>query len=45
MDNATGRKLYSVNCAPVISHASNTEDARLYVVDEYGRVACLEPMP
>lgn len=43
MDNKTGNRLYSVNCAPVIGHASNTGDARIYVVDEHGRVACLEP--
>jgi len=43
MDNSTGRRLYSVNCAPVIGHASNTEDARIYLVDAHGRVACLEP--
>jgi hypothetical protein len=43
MDNATGRRLYSVNCASVIGHASNTENARMYIVDGRGRVACLEP--
>lgn len=44
MDNATGGRLYSVNCASVIGHASNTENARMYLVDGRGRVACLEPM-
>lgn len=44
VDNATGKRLYSVNCAPVTAHASNTEDARIYVADEYGRIACLEPV-
>jgi len=43
MDNKTGNRLYSVNCAPVIGHASNTGGTRIYVVDEHGRVACLEP--
>ncbi len=43
MDNATGKRLYSVNCAPVIDHASNTGDARIYVADDHGRIACLEP--
>ena len=43
MDNTTGKRLYSVNCAPVIGHASNTESSRIYLVDEIGRVACLEP--
>ena len=44
MDNATGKQLYSVNCAPVSDHVSNTEGARIYIVDEIGRVACLEPV-
>ena len=43
MDNATGKRLYSVPVPPVIGHASNTQGARMYVVDEHGRVACIEP--
>ncbi len=43
VDNVTGKRLYSVNCAPVTGHASNTENARIYVMDGHGRVACLEP--
>lgn len=43
MDSTTGKKLYSVNCASVIGHASNTQSARMYIVDGRGRVACLEP--
>ncbi len=43
MDNATGKRLYSVNCAPVTGHAANTENARIYVADGLGRVVCLEP--
>jgi outer membrane protein assembly factor BamB len=43
MDNATGRKLFSVNFAPVTRHAANTADRRIYIMDETGRVACLEP--
>jgi outer membrane protein assembly factor BamB len=44
MDNATGRKLYSVNLAPVAHHAANTTDGRIYLADERGRVVCLEPL-
>ena len=44
MDNATGKKLFSVNFAPVTKHAANTTDARIYIMDETGRVACLEPI-
>jgi len=43
MDNATGRKLFSANFAPVTEHAANTTEARIYVMDETGRVVCLEP--
>ncbi len=43
MDNAAGKKLFSVNFAPVTEHAANTTDARVYVMDEAGRVVCLEP--
>lgn len=43
MDNATGKSLYSVNCGPVTDHASNTKDAKIYITDGDGRVACLEP--
>jgi outer membrane protein assembly factor BamB len=44
MDNAAGTKLLSVNFAPVTDHAANTTDARIYLMDETGRVACLEPI-
>jgi outer membrane protein assembly factor BamB len=44
MDNAAGKKLFSVNFAPVTDHAANTTDARIYLVDGTGRVTCLEPI-
>jgi len=44
MDNTTGRKLFSVNFAPVAHHATNTADARVYLASEAGRVVCLEPI-
>jgi outer membrane protein assembly factor BamB len=43
MDNATGRRICSVNFAPIVYHSANTIDARIYVADETGRVVCLEP--
>ena len=43
MDNAAGKKLFSVNFAPVTHHAANMTDARIYIVDGAGRVTCLEP--
>jgi outer membrane protein assembly factor BamB len=44
MDNAAGKKLFSVNFAPVTDHAANTADARIYLMDSTGRVTCLEPI-
>jgi outer membrane protein assembly factor BamB len=43
MDNAAGKKLFAMNLAPVTDHAANTTDAQIYIADETGRVACLEP--
>ena len=43
MDNTAGKKLFSVNFAPVTDHAANTTDARIYIMDGTGRVTCLEP--
>ncbi len=44
MDNAAGKKLFSVNFAPATHHAANTTDARIYLMDGAGRVTCLEPI-
>lgn len=43
MDNATGKRVYSINSAPVVAHVPNTETARIYIADESGRIACLTP--
>lgn len=43
MDNATGRRLYWVNFAPVVNHATNLVDAKIYVADALGHIACLAP--
>jgi outer membrane protein assembly factor BamB len=44
MDNNTGKKLYSVNLAAVSRFAANTTDSKIYIADERGRIACLEPV-
>jgi hypothetical protein len=44
MDNVKAKRLYSVNFAGVSIHAANTADERIYVADERGRVACLQPV-
>lgn len=42
MDNAKGKKLYSVNFAGVSVHAVNTEDSMIYVGCEKGRIMCIK---
>ena len=44
MDNLTAKKLYSVNFAEVSRHASNMTDSKIYIADEHGRIACLQPV-
>jgi len=43
MDNTSGRRLFWVNFAPVANHAANTVDAKIYVADAQGHIACLTP--
>lgn len=43
MDNGTGRKLFWVNFSSVLNHAANTTDAKIYVADGQGHIACLAP--
>lgn len=44
MDNVEARKLYSVNFANVSKYVANTMDEKIYVADERGRMACLQPL-
>ncbi len=44
MDNNVRKKLYSVNFAQVSRYAANTMDSKIYIADESGRVACIEPV-
>ena len=44
MDNVNARKLYSVNFARVSRYAANPADEKIYVTDERGRMACLQPI-
>lgn len=44
MDNSKAKKLYWVNFAGVSTHVANTPDSVIYIADERGRVACLEPV-
>lgn len=43
MDNTKAKKLYSVNFAEVTKHVANTADEKIYIADDHGRIACLQP--
>ncbi len=44
MDNISAKELYSVNFAPISKYAVNAADEKIYVTDERGRMACLQPI-
>ena len=44
MDNVKAKKLYTVNLTGVTKHASNTSDDKIYIADNLGRIACLQPV-
>jgi len=44
MDNVGMAKLYSVNFRGVRRFAANTVDSKMYIADERGRIACLQPV-
>jgi outer membrane protein assembly factor BamB len=43
MDNK-GARLYSVNFAGVSKYITNTEDSKMYIANEDGRIACIRPI-
>ena len=44
MDNVKAKKLYSANFAEVSKHVSNVTDDIIYIADNRGRIACLQPV-
>ena len=44
MDNITAKKLYAVNLTGVTKHTSNITDDKIYIADNLGRIACLQPV-
>jgi len=44
MDNVAGELLYKVNFRNVSNCVSNTQNSRIYVADESGRLCCLRPV-
>ncbi len=43
MDNVKAKQLYSVYLGLPVKYATNTADAKIYIADAKGRIACLEP--
>ena len=43
MDNVKAKQLYSVDIGQPVKYATNTADAKIYIADAKGRIACLEP--
>ena len=41
IDNATHKRLYTINVAKASLYAANTIDGKIYVADKMGRVACI----
>jgi len=44
MDNKKDTQLYSVNFAGVSRYITNTQDSKMYIANEDGRVACIRPI-
>ena len=44
MDNLSAKRLYSVNFAEVSRYTANITDSKIYIADERGRIACLQPV-
>jgi len=44
MSNKKNKKLYSVDFTGISKHIANAEDGRIYIADDSGRIACLEPI-
>jgi hypothetical protein len=44
MDNAKNKEICSVNFTDVTRYVVNSKDSKIYIGDDTGRVACLEPI-
>jgi len=44
MDNVKAKELYKVNFAGVSKHVSNITGDKIYIADNHGRIACLQPV-
>jgi len=43
MDNKKAEQIYSVNLAGVSVYIANVTDSKIYIADEFGRIACIKP--
>jgi outer membrane protein assembly factor BamB len=44
MDNIKAKELYTVNFAEVTKYVSNITNDKIYIADDRGRIACLQPV-
>ena len=44
MDNIRAKMLYTVNLTGITKHVSNIKDDKIYIADNLGRIACLQPV-
>jgi len=44
INNKDGKQLYSINAGAVSNWAANTVDSKIYIADDSGRIACIQPI-
>ena len=44
MDNEKAKELYSFNFADISKYVSNVADSKIYIADDRGKIACLQPV-
>ena len=44
INNKDGKQLYSINAGAVSNWAANTADSKIYIADDGGRIACIQPI-
>ena len=44
INNKDGKQLYSINAGAVSNWAANTADSKIYIADDSGRIACIQPI-
>jgi outer membrane protein assembly factor BamB len=44
INNKDGKQLFSINAEAVSKWAANTADSKIYIADDSGRIACIQPI-